>query len=105
MFDFNAGEFVILAVLAVIIFGPDKLPELARKAARVWNFLRNIASDAKEQVRDGFGIDLNELEDMKTEVSAVAAQLKNEALAGAEQVTEIRAEAETLAKDANPTNT
>ena len=28
--DFNAAEILVLAVLAVLIFGPEKLPELAQ---------------------------------------------------------------------------
>ena len=53
MIDFNMAEIVVLAVLAVIIFGPEKLPELARKAARVLNYLRNIANDAQGRLRAG----------------------------------------------------
>lgn len=52
MLDFNAGEIVLLVVLAVIIFGPEKLPDLARKAARVVNYLRGIANDARGQLRE-----------------------------------------------------
>lgn len=50
--DFNAGEILLLMVLAVIIFGPEKLPELARKTARVLNYLRGIANDARGQLRE-----------------------------------------------------
>ncbi len=52
MLDFNAGEILLLVVLAVIIFGPEKLPDLARKAARVVNYLRGIANDARGQLRE-----------------------------------------------------
>ncbi|MDR1790509.1 MAG: Sec-independent protein translocase subunit TatB [Propionibacteriaceae bacterium] len=54
-FGLNFWEILILAVLAVLIFGPDKLPELTRKAARVVRYLRGIANDAKEKVRDELG--------------------------------------------------
>ena len=55
MIDFNMSEIVVLAVLAVIIFGPEKLPELARKAARVLNYVRNIANDAQGRLREELG--------------------------------------------------
>ncbi len=53
--DFNAAEIVLLLMLAVIIFGPEKLPDLARKTARVLNYVRNIANDAKGQLRRELG--------------------------------------------------
>ncbi|MBK9698471.1 MAG: Sec-independent protein translocase subunit TatB [Propionibacteriaceae bacterium] len=55
MIDFNGSEIVVLAVLAVIIFGPEKLPDLARKAARVIQYLRGIANDARGQLRAELG--------------------------------------------------
>jgi sec-independent protein translocase protein TatB len=53
MLDFNLGfpEVVVLVVLAIVIFGPDKLPELARKAGRVVRYLRGIANNAREQIQ------------------------------------------------------
>lgn len=62
MFDVNPSEIVILAVLAVIIFGPEKLPELARKAARVVNYLRNIANDATGRLKQELGPEFADLD-------------------------------------------
>ena len=77
MFDIGAPEFLTLVVLAVIIFGPDKLPELARKAARVIRYVRTIANDAKVHVREEMGEtwDQLKLDDLQ------AADLKPRALA------------------------
>lgn len=61
MIDFNASEIVVLVVLAVIIFGPDKLPGLARKAARVINYVRNIANDAQGKLREELGPEFADL--------------------------------------------
>jgi sec-independent protein translocase protein TatB len=62
MLDFNLSEIVVLAILAVIIFGPEKLPELARKTARVLNYLRNIANDAQGRLREELGPEFADLE-------------------------------------------
>nr|WP_300143948.1 sec-independent translocase [Propionicimonas sp.] len=62
MFDFNFWEILVLAAFAVIIFGPEKLPELARKAARVLNYLRNIANDAQGRLREELGPEFADLE-------------------------------------------
>lgn len=61
MIDFNLAEIVVLAVLAVIIFGPEKLPELARKAARVLNYVRTIANDARGQLRQELGPEFDDI--------------------------------------------
>ncbi len=53
--DFNMWEITALVVLAIIVFGPEKLPELARKAARVLNYLRRIGNDARGQLRRELG--------------------------------------------------
>ncbi|MFT4110564.1 sec-independent translocase [Propionicimonas sp.] len=62
MIDFNMSEILVLAVLAVVIFGPEKLPELARKTARVLNYLRNIANDAQGRLREELGPEFADLE-------------------------------------------
>ncbi len=62
MIDFNISEILVLGVLAVIIFGPEKLPEVARKAARVLNYLRNIANDAQGRLRQELGPEFADLE-------------------------------------------
>lgn len=61
MINFNASEIVILVILAVIIFGPEKLPGLARKAARVFNYVRNIANDAQGRLREELGPEFADL--------------------------------------------
>lgn len=53
--DFNASEIVLLLVLAIILFGPEKLPELARKTARVLHYVRRIANDAQGRLRQELG--------------------------------------------------
>lgn len=50
--DFNASEVILLLVLAIVLFGPEKLPELARKAARVLHYVRRIANDAQGRLRE-----------------------------------------------------
>lgn len=44
-----------LVVIAIVLFGPDKLPELARKAARVVNYVRNIANNAQQTIQTELG--------------------------------------------------
>jgi sec-independent protein translocase protein TatB len=55
LLDINAPEFLLLLALAVILFGPERLPDLARKAARIVNYLRNVAGTAQEQLTKELG--------------------------------------------------
>jgi sec-independent protein translocase protein TatB len=66
MFDIGAPEFLLLLVAAVILFGPEKLPEFARKAARLLRYIRTMAGSAQEQLSKELGpgfedIDLRDL--------------------------------------------
>jgi len=54
---FNIGplEFLVLAAVALIVFGPDRLPELARDAARMLRTLRDMAQGARSQLNSELG--------------------------------------------------
>lgn len=55
MFDIGPAELIVLVVAAVLLFGPEKLPDLARKAARVIAYVRNIANNAQAQISTELG--------------------------------------------------
>jgi sec-independent protein translocase protein TatB len=54
---FNIGplEFLVLALVGLIVIGPDKLPGLAKDAAQLLRTLRDLATGAREQLRDELG--------------------------------------------------
>lgn len=54
---FNIGpmELVVLAIVGLIVIGPDRLPGLARDAARMLRSLRDMATGARQQLRDELG--------------------------------------------------
>lgn len=55
MFNIGPLEFVVLAALALIIFGPDKLPQLTKDAARMIRTLRDLAQGARTQLNSELG--------------------------------------------------
>jgi len=75
MIDINGPEILVLLVLAVIIFGPEKLPDLARKAARVLNYLRGIANDAQGRLREELGPEFADLNLANLNPKALAASV------------------------------
>jgi sec-independent protein translocase protein TatB len=62
LLDINAPEFVLLLVLAVILFGPERLPDLARKAARIVRYLRTVAGSAQQQLSKELGPEFENLD-------------------------------------------
>ena len=62
MFDLSIGKLLILAVVALIIFGPNELPKIASQAGRALRDLRRIAEGAKNDLREGLGPEFADLE-------------------------------------------
>lgn len=55
VFDLSLPKLLILAVLALVVFGPNELPKMAAHAGRVLRDLRRIAEGAKADLREGLG--------------------------------------------------
>ena len=55
MFDLSPFKLLVLAVIALIIFGPNELPKIASQAGRALRDLRRIAEGAKNDLREGLG--------------------------------------------------
>ena len=53
--DLGFGELIGLAVLALILVGPDRLPTVAADAAKLIKKLRGYASTATEQIKESLG--------------------------------------------------
>jgi sec-independent protein translocase protein TatB len=62
VFDLSIGKILILAVIALIIFGPNELPKMASQAGRALRDLRRIAEGAKNDLREGLGPEFADLE-------------------------------------------
>ncbi len=66
MFDIGLPEFMVLAVVALFVFGPDRLPEVARQAGKMLRSARQMLTQARTQLSDELGpefanLDLNDL--------------------------------------------
>ena len=55
MFDLSLTKLLVLAVIALIVFGPHELPKIASQAGRALRDLRRIAEGAKADLREGLG--------------------------------------------------
>ena len=65
MFDsIGWGEIVVLALAALFIFGPERLPTLAKDAAAGLKRVREAITGVREQMNESLGDDLSELRDL-----------------------------------------
>ena len=65
MFHFLSwGHVLVVALGALFIFGPERLPTLARDAARGLTRLRLVIESVRAQVGDELGEDFAELRDL-----------------------------------------
>ncbi|GAB7007858.1 hypothetical protein JCM18899A_53350 [Nocardioides sp. AN3] len=62
MFGIGLPELAVIAVVAVFVLGPDRLPELARQAGRLVRLAKGFADGARDQLRDELGPDYADLE-------------------------------------------
>ncbi|WP_173027909.1 twin-arginine translocase TatA/TatE family subunit [Arthrobacter sp. NEB 688] len=62
MFGVNGWEIILLALIAVFVLGPDKLPEYAAKLARGIRQLRVMAEGAKTSLRDQLGPEYEDID-------------------------------------------
>jgi sec-independent protein translocase protein TatB len=55
VFDLSVTKLLVLAVIALVVFGPHELPKIAQQAGRALRDLRRIAEGAKADLREGLG--------------------------------------------------
>ena len=66
MFGVGLPELAVIAFVAVLVFGPDKLPEFAKQAGRMVRTVRKMAANARSELSSELGpefanLDLNDL--------------------------------------------
>lgn len=62
MFDVGISELALIALVAVLVFGPDKLPELARQAGGFLRKMRAFAVATRDDLRSELGPEFSDLE-------------------------------------------
>jgi sec-independent protein translocase protein TatB len=55
VFDLSITKLLVLAVIALVVFGPKDLPKIAAQAGRALRDLRRIADNAKADLKEGLG--------------------------------------------------
>lgn len=84
-FDFGAGELMGLAVLAMILIGPERLPNFAVDAAKFVKKVREMATNATNELKENLGpgfedlkpTDLNPKTFIQKQLSSVLDETEN----------------------------
>jgi sec-independent protein translocase protein TatB len=88
MFDFDAGKFIVIGIVALIVIGPKELPRVMRQVGQAAAKMRRMAAEFRGQFMDAMresGID-----DIKADVAKLAENAKADA--GIDPLAQIKAE-------------
>lgn len=85
MFGIDAVELLLILVVAILLFGPEKMPEYSRKAARVFVYLKNIANNTQNTLREQLGPEYADLELKDLNPKAFIAKHLSQEVAAIEQ--------------------
>lgn len=55
MMGIGFAEFLVIGVVAMLVFGPDRLPDFARQAGRMIRQVRGLARQARDDIRSELG--------------------------------------------------
>lgn len=75
MFDIGFFELIVIAVVALIVIGPERLPKTARTLGHLVGRLQRYVADVKADINRE--IELDELRKLQKQVQTAAADLKS----------------------------
>jgi sec-independent protein translocase protein TatB len=62
MFGVGLPELAVIAFVAILVFGPEKLPDFARQAGRMARKVREFANEARDELREELGPEYADLD-------------------------------------------
>ena len=70
----SGGEIFVIGVIVVMLFGADKIPEIARGLGKGMQQLKNATNEVKKEITESsksHGIDTDLVKDIKKEVNKI----------------------------------
>lgn len=74
MFDIGFSEMIVIAVIALIVLGPEKLPRVARTAGHLLGRMQRYVNDVKADINRE--IELDELKKLQKEMQSTAQSIE-----------------------------
>ena len=62
MFGIGIPEVLVILVVAMFVFGPDRLPDFARQSGRFIRQLRKLTQQARDDIRTELGPEFSDFE-------------------------------------------
>ena len=84
MFDIAFSEIVIIAVVALVVIGPERLPKVARTLGHMFGRLQRYVNDVKADINRE--MELDELRKLQSEVQSAARDLESSMTSAAREV-------------------
>lgn len=102
MFDIGFSEMLVIAVVALIVIGPERLPRAARTLGHLFGRMQRYVNDVKSDINREMELEelrklqatmqntVNSIEQsVNSEISAAEAALKSEAVSATESVSAV----------------
>jgi len=84
MFDVGISEIMVIAVVALIVLGPEKLPKTARTLGHLFGRLQRYVADVKADINRE--LQLEELKKLQEQVKTAATDFQSSMSAAATEV-------------------
>ena len=84
MFDIAFSEIIVIAVVALVVIGPERLPKVARTLGHMFGRLQRYVNDVKADINRE--LELDELRKLQGEVQTAARDLESSMTTAAREV-------------------
>ncbi len=95
MFDISFTEILVIAVVALVVLGPERLPQVARTLGHLFGRAQRYVNDVKNDIQHE--MELEELKKLKTSVQEAARSIENTVRTEINQFQDIAAETKSAA--------
>ena len=98
MFDIGFSELMVIAVVALIVIGPERLPKVARTLGHLFGRMQRYVSDVKADISRE--MELDELKKLQSSMQDAARSFEQSVT---HEVNATQSELQKIAQEANPT--
>jgi Tat protein translocase TatB subunit len=91
MFGIGTPELLVILIVALVVVGPQRLPELGRTVGRALREFRKVQDEVRGMVKEGIG---NDLDDVRKEIRGTADEVRRtsrEITGGVKEATDVQA--------------